>query len=128
MPLLHPPLHPSFNHPPIRQFAEAAPSKKQYDYTDEKLHFEGGPHGGDLAINLALGATLLWLPLTAAAVGRAAFIKYRFTDRRISVTTDAPWQSERGGGGRGPAAAGGGGLGAQALARLRVVQPWSWAG
>lgn len=73
---------------------KAAPSKKVYDYTNETLHLETGPHGGDLAINLALGATLVWLPLSAAAVGRAAFVKYRFTDRRISVTTDAPWQKE----------------------------------
>ena len=54
----------------------------------------GTPHRGDLAINVLLGSTLLWLPLTAAAVGRAAFIKYRFTDRRLSVSTDAPWKSE----------------------------------
>ena len=36
----------------------------------------------------------LGLPLTAAAVGRAAFVKYRFTDRRFSITTAAPWKSE----------------------------------
>jgi hypothetical protein len=29
-----------------------------YDYTGETLHYEGGPHKGDLAVNIALGATL----------------------------------------------------------------------
>lgn len=56
------------------------------------MHFEGAPHRGDLVTNLALGATLLWLPLTAAAVGRGAFVKYRITDKRISVITSAPWK------------------------------------
>lgn len=36
----------------------------------------------------------VWLPLTIGAVGRAAFVKYRFTDKRFSVTTTAPWKSE----------------------------------
>jgi hypothetical protein len=45
-------------------------------------------------VNLALGTTLVWLPLTAAAVGRGVFVKYRFTDRRLSVMTTAPWKGE----------------------------------
>ncbi|DBB18135.1 TPA: hypothetical protein ACH3X3_003111 [Trebouxia sp. C0006] len=72
--------------------------KKQgakYDFTGEQVHFESGPHKGDVAVNVALGATLLWLPLTAAAVGRGAFVKYRFTDKRISVITNAPWKKEQ---------------------------------
>ena len=59
------------------------------------MHFESGPHKGDLAVNVALGATLLWLPLTAAALGRGAFVKYRFTDKRMSVITNAPWKKEQ---------------------------------
>lgn len=66
-----------------------------YDYTDETLYFESAPHRGDLAINVALGVTLVWLPLSIAALGRAAFVKYRFTDRRISCITTAPWQTEQ---------------------------------
>lgn len=65
------------------------------DYTDETLYFESGPHMGDLAVNVALGTTLLWLPLSIAAVGRAAFVKYRFTDRRLSTITTAPWKTEQ---------------------------------
>ncbi|KAL3140868.1 hypothetical protein ABBQ32_005405 [Trebouxia sp. C0010 RCD-2024] len=78
--------------------SESKPSAKKspkYDFSDEQLHFESGPHKGDLAVNVALGATLLWLPLTAAAVGRGVFVKYRFTDKRISVITNAPWKKEQ---------------------------------
>lgn len=67
----------------------------QYDFSGETVHFEGAPHRGDLAVNVALGATLLWLPLTAAAVGRGAFVKYKITDKRISVITNAPWKKEQ---------------------------------
>lgn len=72
-----------------------APKKKNYDFSKETLHLETGPAAGDVAVNLALGITLLWLPLSIAAVGRAAFLKYRFTDRRISVITTAPWKNEQ---------------------------------
>jgi hypothetical protein len=65
------------------------------DYSDETLYFESGPHMGDLAVNVALGTTLVWLPLSIAAVGRAAFVKYRFTDRRLSAITTAPWKNEQ---------------------------------
>lgn len=80
-----------------------------YDYTGETLYFESGPHAGDIAVNVLLGVTLIWLPLSLAAVGRGAFVKYRFTDRRLSCITTAPWKSEFGvqcGGG-------GGGVGAE---------------
>lgn len=51
----------------------------------EKVFFDGGAHYGDLLANLLLGFTLLWLPLTLAAVSRAFFLRYRFTDRRVTV-------------------------------------------
>ena len=62
---------------------------------DETVYFESGPHMGDVAVNLALGTTLVWLPLSIAAIGRAAFVKYKFTDRRISTITTAPWKNEQ---------------------------------
>lgn len=79
----------------LRQFPDPFTAGPKYDFSGEQLHFESGPHKGDLAVNVALGATLLWLPLTAAAVGRGAFVKYRFTDKRISVITNAPWKKEQ---------------------------------
>ena len=63
------------------------------DFRDEKVFFEGPPSRGDLAVNIALGATLLWLPLTFAAIGRAAWLRYRITDKRISIISTSPVDS-----------------------------------
>jgi Bacterial PH domain len=51
----------------------------------ENIFFDGGAHYGDLMANLVLGFTLLWLPLTLAAVSRAFFLRYRFTNKRVTV-------------------------------------------
>ncbi|GMH31156.1 hypothetical protein Nepgr_032999 [Nepenthes gracilis] len=53
--------------------------------TQETIFFDGGAHYGDLLANLLLGFTLLWLPLTLAAVSRAFFLRYRFTNLRVTV-------------------------------------------
>merc|ERR1711924_341890 len=71
-------------------------AKPVYDYTDETVYFEGKPSAGDLAVNVALGATLLWLPLTIAAVGRFAWVNYKITNRRISVSNTSPIANGRG--------------------------------
>ena len=79
----------------------AAPPKKGInvrpasDYDAETVYFESGPHPGDAGVNVALAITLVWIPLTLAALGRAAFVRYRFTDRRLSVSTSAPWKAEQ---------------------------------
>jgi hypothetical protein len=52
----------------------------------EEVYFEGGPHIGDLIINLLLGLTVICLPLTVGAIVRALWLRYRITNRRISVT------------------------------------------
>jgi hypothetical protein len=52
----------------------------------EEVYYEGGPHIGDLIINLLLGLTIIALPLTIGAAVRALWLRYRITDRRISVT------------------------------------------
>jgi hypothetical protein len=52
----------------------------------EEVFYEGGPHIGDLIINLLLAFTIICLPLTIGAVVRAIWLRYRITDRRISVT------------------------------------------
>ncbi|NEP01865.1 MAG: PH domain-containing protein [Symploca sp. SIO2E9] len=56
----------------------------------EEVFYEGGPHIGDLLINILLGFTVICLPLTVAAIVRALWLRYRITDRRISVT--GGWQ------------------------------------
>ena len=52
----------------------------------ENIYYEGGPHIGDLIINILLAFTVICLPLTVGAVVRAIWLRYRITDRRISVT------------------------------------------
>lgn len=52
----------------------------------ENTFFEGGPHIGDLVINILLGFTVICLPLTVGAIVRALWLRYRITDRRISIT------------------------------------------
>jgi nitrogen fixation protein len=52
----------------------------------EETYFEGGPHIGDLIVNILLGFTVICIPLTVGAIVRALWLRYRFTDRRISVT------------------------------------------
>ncbi|EPS57455.1 hypothetical protein M569_17362, partial [Genlisea aurea] len=53
----------------------------------EAIYFDGGAHYGDLAANLLLGFTLVWLPLTLAAVLRAFYVRYRFTNLRVTVVS-----------------------------------------
>jgi hypothetical protein len=56
----------------------------------EEAFYEGGPHIGDLIINILLGFTVICLPLTVGAIVRALWLRYRITDRRISIT--GGWQ------------------------------------
>ena len=52
----------------------------------ENTFHEGGPHVGDLIINILVGFTVICLPLTVGAIVRAIWLRYRITDRRISIT------------------------------------------
>eukprot|EP00854_Cymbomonas_tetramitiformis_P019457 gene19457-23265_t len=50
----------------------AAPMQdvKDMDFSDEVVFWEGKPATGDLAVNVALGATLLWLVKDVISIGR----------------------------------------------------------
>ncbi|MBV6627177.1 MAG: PH domain-containing protein [Rivularia sp. (in: Bacteria)] len=52
----------------------------------EEVYYEGGPHIGDLIIGILIGLTIVGLPLAVGAFVRALWLRYRITDRRISVT------------------------------------------
>lgn len=52
----------------------------------EEVYYDGGPHIGDLIINILIGFTIVGLPLTVGAIIRALWLRYRITNRRISVT------------------------------------------
>lgn len=58
----------------------------------EEVFYEGGPHIGDLIFNILLAFTIICLPLTVGAIVRAIWLRYRITDRRISVT--GGWQGK----------------------------------
>jgi hypothetical protein len=51
----------------------------------EEVYYEGGPHIGDLILNILIGLTVVGLPLTIGAIVRALWLRFRITDRRISV-------------------------------------------
>ena len=51
----------------------------------EEVYFEGGPHIGDLILNILVGFTIVGIPLTVGAIVRALWLRYRITDRRVSV-------------------------------------------
>jgi hypothetical protein len=52
----------------------------------EEVYFEGGPHIGDLIINILIGLTIVGIPLTVGAIVRALWLRFRITDRRVTVT------------------------------------------
>jgi hypothetical protein len=52
----------------------------------EEVFYEGGPHIGDLIFNVLLAFTVICLPLTVGAIVRAIWLRFRITDRRISIT------------------------------------------
>ena len=52
----------------------------------EEVFYEGGPHIGDLIFNILIGLTVIGLPLTVGAVIRALWLRFRITNRRLSVT------------------------------------------
>jgi Bacterial PH domain len=58
----------------------------------EDVFYEGGPHVGDLIFNVLLAFTVICLPLTVGAIVRAIWLRFRITDRRISIT--GGWQGK----------------------------------
>jgi hypothetical protein len=58
----------------------------------EEVFYEGGPHVGDLILNILLAFTVICLPLTVGAIVRAIWLRFRITDRRISIT--GGWQGK----------------------------------
>ncbi len=52
----------------------------------EEVHYEGGPARGDLIFNILLGFTLIGIPFTIGAIVRAFWLRFRITNRRVSVS------------------------------------------
>jgi Bacterial PH domain len=51
----------------------------------EETFYEGGPHIGDLIFHLTLSVFVVFIPLAIGSVVRAIWLRYKITDRRISV-------------------------------------------
>ena len=51
----------------------------------EEIFYEGGPAKSDLIINILAGFTLLGLPFTFAAIVRSLWLRFKITDKRISI-------------------------------------------
>ena len=52
---------------------------------NEEIFYEGGPAKSDLFTNLLAGFTILGLPFTFAAIVRALWLRYKITNKRISI-------------------------------------------
>tara|TARA_Y100001968_G_scaffold299276_1_gene309782 strand:+ start:2499 stop:2909 length:411 start_codon:yes stop_codon:yes gene_type:complete len=54
--------------------------------SSETTFYEGGPSKLDLIINLLAGFTLIGLPFTFGSIVRALWVRFKITNKRISVT------------------------------------------
>ena len=52
---------------------------------NEQIFYEGGPAKSDLYINLLAGLTLLGLPFTFAAIVRALWLRFKISNKRITI-------------------------------------------
>ncbi|WP_373540377.1 PH domain-containing protein [Chamaesiphon sp.] len=52
----------------------------------EETFYEGGPHIGDLIFHIFLALFVVFIPLTVGSIVRAIWLRYKITDRRVSVT------------------------------------------
>lgn len=56
----------------------------------ETVFYEGSGAGAELALSLLLAATLIYIPLTIASIGKKLWIKYTFTNKRVVITNSSP--------------------------------------
>ncbi|MFN3926522.1 MAG: PH domain-containing protein [Pseudanabaenaceae cyanobacterium] len=53
----------------------------------EEVFYEGGPHIGDLITGIILLMFIITIPIGIGAIVRALWVRYRISNRRISVTS-----------------------------------------
>jgi hypothetical protein len=56
----------------------------------EEVFYEGSGSQAELLLSLLLAATILYIPLTIASIGKRAWIKYKFTNKRVIVENTSP--------------------------------------
>lgn len=59
-------------------------------YCLQELFYEGSGSNAELILNLLLAFTLVYIPITIAIVGKRLWIKYRFTNKRVTVVNTSP--------------------------------------
>ena len=59
----------------------------------EDVEFEGRPHLMDLVVNSLLLVTIIWLPIWVGALVRFLFVRYRITNRRITI--ESGWGGQK---------------------------------
>uniref|UniRef100_A0A383WHG8 YdbS-like PH domain-containing protein n=1 Tax=Tetradesmus obliquus TaxID=3088 RepID=A0A383WHG8_TETOB len=60
------------------------------DSIPEELFYEGSGSNAELVLSLILAATLVYIPITIAIVGKRLWIKYRFTNKRVTIINTSP--------------------------------------
>ncbi|OUS42768.1 hypothetical protein BE221DRAFT_62779 [Ostreococcus tauri] len=65
------------------------------DWGVESVVYEGPPARGEVVANVAMSWTLVWIPLAIQAVGRALWLTYKITDKRVTVISVSPLRKER---------------------------------
>ena len=60
------------------------------DTEPEVVFYEGSGSNAELAVSLGLAITIFYLPLTMSTIGRRLWMNYRFTNKRLIVTTTSP--------------------------------------
>ncbi|WP_164928790.1 PH domain-containing protein [Gloeobacter violaceus] len=59
----------------------------------EEVQFEGRPHIVDFIVNTLLLVTIIWLPLWVGSLVRQLFVRYRITNRRITI--ESGWMGQK---------------------------------
>ncbi|PRW45014.1 leukotriene A-4 hydrolase isoform X1 isoform B [Chlorella sorokiniana] len=75
---------------PAQAADSSSSSRSAADAAPETVFYEGSGAPAELALSLLLGIFVITLPLTIASVGRRLWIKYKFTNKRLIVTTNSP--------------------------------------
>ena len=82
--------------PGVRDFmSDFTEEPKTKDWGEEKIIYEGPPARAEVAANVLMSWTVVWLPLTIQAAGRALWKSYKITDKRVCVISNSPLRKER---------------------------------
>jgi hypothetical protein len=82
--------------PGVRDFmSDFTEEPKTKDWGPEKILYEGPPARGEVVANVLMSWTVVWLPLTIQAAGRALWSSYKITDKRVCVISNSPLRKER---------------------------------